>query len=100
MDHGRIIARGTPPRLISDHVSPRVIEVHGAEAAEREISAIVGDAATEVETLSDRYLVYGSDGAEIARRLRESGLAHQALLERDATLEDVFLRLTGHTLVD
>jgi lipooligosaccharide transport system ATP-binding protein len=53
-----------------------------------------------VEAVGDRVLIYANDGEEIASRIRDAGVPHQALILREATLEDVFLRLTGHALVD
>jgi lipooligosaccharide transport system ATP-binding protein len=99
LDRGRIIARGTPVALVADHVPPRVIEVHGTGDEEAVRAALDGVTAT-VESTGDRVLVYGEDGATIAGRLRAVELDRHAIIERDATLEDVFLRLTGHTLVD
>lgn len=100
MDRGRIIAEGAPRELISTYVAPRVVEVHGVDGAVDAVRAAVDGLADEVEQVGDRVLVYGHDGQRIASRLRERGLDHQALLLRDATLEDVFLRLTGHALVE
>lgn len=117
MDAGRIIAEGTPAELIAAHVAPRVVEVHGAVGdgggipegtggtlprirALDAVRAVVDGLADEVERVGDRVLVYGRDGQGLVSRLREGGLTHRALLLRDATLEDVFLRLTGHELVE
>jgi lipooligosaccharide transport system ATP-binding protein len=100
VDRGRIIAEGTPAGLIAAHVPPRVVEVHGTDASADEVRRVLGDRVRDVESTGDRVLAYGHDGAAIVDGLRDAGLHHQALLERDATLEDVFLRLTGHTLVD
>ncbi|MEK6275306.1 MAG: ABC transporter ATP-binding protein [Actinomycetota bacterium] len=100
LDHGRVIARGTPRELVEAHVAPRVVEVQGIENGVEEIRQIAGDLAKEVEGVGDRVLIYASDGEEIVSRIREAGVAHQALILREATLEDVFLHLTGHALVD
>ncbi len=99
MDRGRIIARGAPVDLVADHVPPRVVEVHGT-GDEDAVRTALGGSARAVESTGDRVLVYGDDGAAITARLRATELDSHATLERDATLEDVFLRLTGHTLVD
>jgi lipooligosaccharide transport system ATP-binding protein len=64
------------------------------------VERAVGDAADEVEQVGDRVLVYGRDGDAIGQLLRASGAAHDALVTRDATLEDVILRLTGRVLVE
>jgi lipooligosaccharide transport system ATP-binding protein len=100
LDHGRVIARGTPRELVSAHVAPRVVEVQGVEDGANDVMRIAGDLAQEVEAVGDRVLIYATDGEEIVSRIREAGIPHQALILREATLEDVFLRLTGHALVD
>jgi lipooligosaccharide transport system ATP-binding protein len=100
LDHGRVIARGTPAELIRDHVAPRVVEIQGIEERGDEIVRAVRDLAQEVEPVGDRVLVYADDGEAIVARIRETGIPHQAVILREATLEDVFLRLTGHELVD
>lgn len=100
IDHGKIIAEGSPAELIKRHVAPRVVEVHGDGVSIEEVRAIVGDLATDVEHVGDRVLAYGRDGESLTARLRDSDLSHEALILRDATLEDVFLRLTGHALIE
>jgi lipooligosaccharide transport system ATP-binding protein len=100
LDHGRVIARGTPRELVMQNVAPRVVEVQGIETRADDVVRIARDLAQEVEAVGDRVLIYAADGEEIASRIRDAGLPHQALILREATLEDVFLRLTGHALVD
>jgi lipooligosaccharide transport system ATP-binding protein len=99
IDHGRIVAEGSPRDLVRENVPPRVVEVLGEVSAD-DVRAAAGRYATEVERVGDRVLVYASDSDAIAGRLGSAGLRHQGLLLRDATLEDVFLRLTGHGLGD
>ncbi|MDP2775368.1 MAG: ABC transporter ATP-binding protein, partial [Nocardioides sp.] len=53
-----------------------------------------------VEVLPDRLLVYSDDGEEVIVKVHERGLRPVATLVRRSSLEDVFLRLTGRTLVD
>jgi lipooligosaccharide transport system ATP-binding protein len=100
LDHGHVIARGTPRELVSENVAPRVVEVQGIETAADDVVRIARPLAQEVEAVGDRVLIYAADGEEIASRIRDAGVPHQALILREATLEDVFLRLTGHALVD
>jgi lipooligosaccharide transport system ATP-binding protein len=100
LDHGRVIASGTPRELVEQNVAPRVVEVQGIESRADDVVRIAGDLARDVEAVGDRVLIYASDGEEIASRIRDAGVPHQALILREATLEDVFLRLTGHELVD
>jgi lipooligosaccharide transport system ATP-binding protein len=100
LDHGHVIARGTPRELVRENVAPRVVEVQGIETAADDVVRIARPLAQEVEAVGDRVLIYAADGEEIASRIRDAGVPHQALILREATLEDVFLRLTGHALVD
>ena len=100
MHRGEIIAQGTPDELLAAHTAPRVVEVHGADVDAESVSRIVGDLARDVEVVGDRVLVYTHDGESIAARINDVGMAHSGVLLREATLEDVFLRLTGHALVD
>jgi lipooligosaccharide transport system ATP-binding protein len=60
----------------------------------------VADLADRVEELPDRLLLYVGDGDEALAAVHARGLAPQSALVRRSTLEDVFLRLTGRTLVD
>jgi lipooligosaccharide transport system ATP-binding protein len=53
-----------------------------------------------VEVLPDRLLVYSDDGEQVIAETHERGLQPVAVLVRRSTLEDVFLRLTGRSLVD
>jgi lipooligosaccharide transport system ATP-binding protein len=100
LDHGRVIARGTPRELVKQNVAPRVVEVQGIETAADDVVRIARPLAQDVEAVGDRVLIYAADGEEIASKIRDAGVPHQALILREATLEDVFLRLTGHALVD
>ncbi|MBW3602076.1 MAG: ATP-binding cassette domain-containing protein [Actinobacteria bacterium] len=97
---GRVVATGAPGELIRGHVAPRVVELHGVEGDARDVARLLAGLAREVEAVADRVLVYTDDGESVVSRVRGAGLNHQALLLRDATLEDVFLRLTGRSLVD
>ena len=100
LDHGRVIARGTPRELVDRNVAPRVVEVQGIDVGADVIARIAGELAQEVEGVGDRVIVYAADGEQIVSRIRDAGVPHQALILREATLEDVFLRLTGHALMD
>jgi lipooligosaccharide transport system ATP-binding protein len=99
---GRVIAEGTPRELVERHVPARVVEVTGADggaaAVRRALDGLAGT--VEVEELADRVVLRGDDDDAILAHLRVQAVGHPALLTRDATLEDVFLRLTGRALVD
>ncbi|MDT0203355.1 ABC transporter ATP-binding protein [Nocardioides sp. AE5] len=104
MDKGVIAAEGSPAELIAAHSTREVAELRfvvGSEAGTpEEIATRVGDLATRVEALPDRLLLYTDDGDEVLARVHERGLRPVATLVRRSTLEDVFLRLTGRSLVD
>jgi lipooligosaccharide transport system ATP-binding protein len=100
MDRGRIVAEGSPRDLIAAHSSREVLELRFGDGSVPELAAHLDGAASRVEELPDRVLVYTDDGEGTAERLHERGVRPVATLVRRSTLEDVFLRLTGRTLVD
>ena len=104
MDKGLIVAEGSPLRA-----DPRALDPRGRRAAVRRrrggrshdaLAEKVADLGDRVEVLPDRLLVYSDDGEEVIAKVHERGLEPVATLVRRSTLEDVFLRLTGRTLVD
>ncbi|HEY3528028.1 MAG TPA: ABC transporter ATP-binding protein [Nocardioides sp.] len=100
MDRGVIAAEGSPLELIRQHSTREVAELRfpvGDHDATAEKIADLGD---RVEVLPDRILVYSADGEHVLEQVHERGLRPIATLVRRSTLEDVFLRLTGRTLVD
>ena len=101
MDGGRIVAEGSPGELIRRHVTREVLELRFAvgvqEGLDLSMLAGIGD---RVEALPDRLLLYADDGDAAAAAVHERGLQPASLLARRSTLEDVFLSLTGRTLVD
>jgi lipooligosaccharide transport system ATP-binding protein len=100
MDGGLIAAEGSPLELIRQHSTREVAELRFGVGDHAELAASVEDLADRVEVLPDRLLLYTHDGEEALARVHERGLSPVAVLVRRATLEDVFLRLTGRTLVD
>ena len=100
MDKGRIMAEGSPSELIKKYSSKEVLEVRfgskGNAAAAKKL-AEVGD---RLEVLPDRILVYTDNGEKALERVNKLGLDPVTSLVRRSSLEDVFLRLTGRTLVD
>jgi lipooligosaccharide transport system ATP-binding protein len=98
MDHGRIVAEGSPRQLIERYSTREVVEVRFE--AERAESGALGGVGERVEELPDRILVYTDDGDAAAAAISELGLPPHSTLIRRSTLEDVFLHLTGRTLVD
>jgi lipooligosaccharide transport system ATP-binding protein len=104
MDKGLIVAEGSPLELIAQHSTREVAElrfgVSPGEQEHRTLAGTVEDLADRVEVLPDRLLLYTGDGEETLAKVHERGLRPVATLVRRSTLEDVFLRLTGRTLVD
>ena len=100
MDDGRIISEGTPHDLIEEHISPEVVEFRTNRDALKKLARIVSDIADGIDHLGEALLVYTSDADAVARKVKESGVPIDNTLYRQATLEDVFLKLTGRRLVD
>jgi lipooligosaccharide transport system ATP-binding protein len=100
MDKGRIGAEGSPRELIERYSSRDVVELRfalGENDVAAEKLAGLGD---RLEVLPDRVLLYAADGDGCLSEVHERGLAPLSTLVRRSTLEDVFLRLTGRSLVD
>jgi lipooligosaccharide transport system ATP-binding protein len=100
MDGGAIVAEGSPLALIREHSTREVAELRFGVGQHEALAERVADLADRVEVLPDRLLLYTEDGEETLARVHERGLDPVAVLVRRSTLEDVFLRLTGRTLVD
>jgi lipooligosaccharide transport system ATP-binding protein len=101
MDGGRIVDEGSPRSLIEAHCTREVLELRFGSADELEkAGAVLAPTGHRVETLPDRLLVYADDGDRAAAEVAAAGLGPTGSLVRRSTLEDVFLTLTGRTLVD
>jgi len=98
MDHGRIIASGSPPELIAQHIEPQVVEVHGPSRAVEAWMAAARAAAARVERVGDTVFCYADEVDGLLRTL--AGHPELVYLHRPASLEDVFLKLTGRDLRD
>jgi lipooligosaccharide transport system ATP-binding protein len=100
MDHGRIVAEGSPRSLIDQYSTREVLELRYAPGTNDErASALVGIGERQ-EVLPDRVLVYANDGEAALHQVHERQAMPDSSLVRRSSLEDVFLRLTGRTLVD
>ena len=100
MDGGVIVAEGSPAVLIARHSTREVTELRFGVGEHEEMADKVADLAERVEVLPDRLLLYTDEGEAAAEAVHERGLRPVSSLVRRATLEDVFLRLTGRSLVD
>ena len=105
MDHGTIVAEGTPRDLIDGHSTREVVELRfdddridagGDGGRLRQLRGL----ADRVEVLPDRVLLYVDDGDDVLSTVHREGIVPASALVRRSSLEDVFLRLTGRTLVE
>jgi lipooligosaccharide transport system ATP-binding protein len=100
MDKGVIAAEGSPLDLIRQYSTREVAELRFPVGDHDATAEKIADLGERVEVLPDRLLVYSDDGEQVLEQVHERGLRPIATLVRRSTLEDVFLRLTGRTLVD
>jgi lipooligosaccharide transport system ATP-binding protein len=100
MDKGLIVAEGSPLELIRTHSTREVAELRFGIGEHERIAPKIEDLAERVEVLPDRILLYAADGEAAIAAVHERGFDPQVTLVRRSSLEDVFLRLTGRTLVD
>jgi lipooligosaccharide transport system ATP-binding protein len=105
MDCAKIVAHGSPRELIEKYTSREVLELRFRRREDEtddssHLNGELDGLAERVEQLPDRVLVYTSDGEAVAAAAYERGLRPSSTLVRRSTLEDVFLRLTGRSLVE
>jgi lipooligosaccharide transport system ATP-binding protein len=101
MDHGTIVAEGTPRDLIASYSTPEVLELRFAPGQQEEAVEKIKDLSPErIEVTADRLLLYAADGDEFLARVHQAGIEPLTELVRRSSLEDVFLYLTGRTLID
>jgi lipooligosaccharide transport system ATP-binding protein len=100
MDHGRIVAEGSPRALITQHSTREVLELRfDLDEQDQHVDAVTG-VGERLEVLPDRLLVYADDGDAALATVHARGVEPLSSLVRRSTLEDVFLHLTGRSLVD
>ena len=100
MDGGRIVAEGSPQGLISEHVRREVLEVRFGYGRNDAMVPEVDGVGARIEVLPDRLLIYSDDGESALSELHRREVVPESSLVRRASLEDVFLKLTGRTLVE
>jgi lipooligosaccharide transport system ATP-binding protein len=98
MDQGRIVAEGSPRKMVREQVSPEVIEarLEGNDFARLEHHA--KRLGAEVQRAGDRVSLFVNDGREVLRSLAEDSIFLNGAFVRPGNLEDVFLKLTGRAL--
>jgi lipooligosaccharide transport system ATP-binding protein len=100
MDKGRIVAEGSPRELIERYSTREVLELRVDDEARSVIRPGLNGLAERIEELPDRVRIYTADGEHALGHVHALGIRPTSALVRRSTLEDVFLRLTGHSLVE
>jgi lipooligosaccharide transport system ATP-binding protein len=100
MDKARIVAEGSPRSLIERYSTREVAELRFAPGIAETLDGQLDGIADRVEHLPDRVLLYADDGEAAAVAVHQRGLKPETVLVRRSSLEDVFLRLTGRSLID
>ena len=100
MDKGRIMAEGSPAELIRTYSSREVLEVRFGSQRNADVAEQIAGIGERIEVLPDRILIYADDGETALEEITRRGLHPMTSLVRRSSLEDVFLRLTGRSLVE
>lgn len=100
MDKGAIVAMGSPRELIDRYATREVLELRFPAGTNDDQAPALGGIGDRLEVLPDRLLIYTDDGEVALKEVHNRGAAPESALVRRSSLEDVFLRLTGRTLID
>jgi lipooligosaccharide transport system ATP-binding protein len=100
MDQGQIVARGSPLGLIREHSTREVLELRYPAGTNESKAPELAGIGSRQDVLPDRVLIYADDGEDALSEVHRRGVAPESALVRRSSLEDVFLRLTGRSLVD
>lgn len=100
MDKGKIMAEDSPAQLIKDYSTKEVLEVRFGSDRNQEMVDVLRPLVDRIEVLPDRILLYATDGEQILEQITAKGIHPNTSLVRRSSLEDVFLRLTGRSLVE
>lgn len=100
MDKGKIMAEDSPAQLIKTYSTKEVLEVRFGSERNQEMVDVLRPLADRIEVLPDRILLYAEDGEQLLEQIAAKGIHPNTSLVRRSSLEDVFLRLTGRTLVE
>jgi lipooligosaccharide transport system ATP-binding protein len=98
MDKGKIFKEGMPNRLIEEEIGREVVEIRISAEEDARLIAELGGGTCGHERVGDTLYFYCRDGHDVRRRLADLDLPN--VVHRPATLEDVFLKLTGRSLVE
>jgi lipooligosaccharide transport system ATP-binding protein len=100
MDQAKIVAEGSPRDLVAKYITREVLELRFDPDTQASLDGTLDGVADRIEKLPDRLLLYTDDGDAAAVAVHERGLRPESVLVRRSTLEDVFLRLTGRSLIE
>jgi lipooligosaccharide transport system ATP-binding protein len=100
MDKAKIVAEGSPRSLIEQYSTREVTELRFQPGVAETLGDKLDGIAERIEHLPDRILLYSDDGEAATAAVHQRGLQPETVLVRRSSLEDVFLRLTGRSLVD
>ena len=100
MDKGKIMAEGKPRELIKEYSSKEVLEVRFGSERNREMVENLKTFCERLEALPDRILLYTQSGEKLLEQITAAGIEANTSLVRRSSLEDVFLRLTGRSLIE
>jgi lipooligosaccharide transport system ATP-binding protein len=100
MDKAKIVAEGSPRQLIDEHSTREVLELRVTDHVRDGLNGKLDGLADRVEELPDRLLLYTADGEHTLEQVNARQIPIESALVRRSSLEDVFLRLTGRSLVD
>ena len=100
MDKGKIMAEDSPAQLIKTYSTKEVLEVRCGSDRNQEMVDVLRPLADRIEVLPDRILLYAEDGEQLLEQIAAKGIHPNTSLVRRSSLEDVFLRLTGRSLVE
>ena len=100
MDKAKIVAEGSPRELISRYSTREVTELRFAPGVQETLDGQLEGLTERIERLPDRVLLYADDGEAVVAAAHARGLQPETVLVRRSSLEDVFLRLTGRSLVE
>ena len=100
VDKGRIMAEGSPSSLIRQYSTREVVELRFGSDRNADAAVRMAGLVERIEVLPDRVLLYAEDGEAVLERVTDLGLHPTTSLVRRSSLEDVFLRLTGRSLIE
>ena len=100
MDKAKIVAEGSPRQLIDRHSTREVLELRVTDAVRDQLDGRLEGLADRIEALPDRLLLYTADGERTLEQVNQRQIPIESALVRRSTMEDVFLRLTGRSLIE